>query len=76
MKRSQALEIIRLCHFDDIYGYSDQELGEAILSKLEQAGMLPPRTELKSMPGTFDNAWEPETGGSYGDTTDPEFVPF
>lgn len=75
MKRSAAIKLIEDTHTENMTGneFLSFYQAEKILEALEAAGMLPPRTELKNMPGTFDNAWDSEL--NY-DTTDPDFIPF
>lgn len=57
MKRSEAVELIakRL----NPIGIADPTC-EEILTLLEDAGMLPPLTELDRLSGLKDNAWDPE----------------
>jgi hypothetical protein len=62
MKRSEAIELI----FDRLWELNGNTLEfierkEAckILTDLENAGMLPPKTKLNRV-GVEDNAWEPE----------------
>lgn len=63
MKRSEAIShIVNVLRLTNI-GYSDdgkdKQDADAILSRLEQIGMLPPFSYLKNL-GTLDTAWEPE----------------
>ena len=37
----------------------DEEIANKMLTELEKAGMLPPRTKLEAL-GIEDNSWEPE----------------
>ncbi len=63
MKRSEALihiiNVLRLTgnHYCD--DGRDEQDANRILNRLEQIGMLPPRTDLPKL-GVSDNAWEPE----------------
>lgn len=65
MKRSEMLvkmqrvHAIRYVMVESGHITLEQFMGE-MLQMQESLGMLPVRTELKSMPGTFDNAWDPE----------------
>lgn len=62
MKKSEVIRIISdytwECYEKSnyIFDYFDSR---ELLEKLEQAGMLPPRTDLPKL-GISDNAWEPE----------------
>lgn len=67
MKRSEAVKIIAQVvseYCDNWHPAGDLAVGEAVLSKLEKAGMLPPvRIEKSVLPGLPDfqtNKWEPE----------------
>lgn len=65
MKRSEAVRVISdmihgesfaSCEYTDTDQYSD-----LILTKLEEAGMLPPQVKLRNFTEMYyDNAWEPE----------------
>lgn len=63
MKRSEALihiiNVLRLTgnHYCD--DGRDEQDANRILNRLEQIGMLPPRTDPPKL-GVSDNAWEPE----------------
>lgn len=63
MKRSEALihiiNVLRLTgnHYCD--DGRDEQDANRILNRLEQIGILPPRTDLPKL-GVSDNAWEPE----------------
>ena len=68
MKRSKALKLIAnqldflagtFNGYKDSFQESELKNADVILTTLEHAGMLPPRTELPKL-GTSDNAWEPE----------------
>jgi hypothetical protein len=71
MKRSEALKIIdnvygefvddwlKLNINDDEQINNFKRLDERILSALEDAGMLPPRSYLKTL-NMYDNGWESE----------------
>lgn len=66
MKRSEALtEIIfwleQTEHIDlpTTLGSDFNKAAQELLSRLEELGMLPPRTKLKGLE-LEDNAWEPE----------------
>lgn len=59
MKRSEAVELIA-CLIDASTSQTNcVVLADRIMTKLEEAGMLPPTTQLKPL-NTIDNAWEPE----------------
>lgn len=62
MKRSEmvqkVMDIVYMANHDD-FTLTEEEASE-VLSKLEEAGMLPPVVELEHFPGHYDNAWEPE----------------
>lgn len=51
-----ALQAINLEAEDNDISWIDVD---AVLNKIEQKGMLPPRTDLPKL-GISDNAWEPE----------------
>lgn len=53
MKRSEMIAIM-----DKVINASDEDLNK-LLKVMEEAGMLPPFTYLKTL-GTLDTAWEPE----------------
>lgn len=63
MKRSEAVDLM-VKSFLEIQKEStyenDRDLMGRVLEKLEDAGMLPPTTELSHLKGLRDNAWDPE----------------
>lgn len=65
MKRSEVIthivNVLRLTgnHYCD--DGRDEQDAERILKRLEDIGMLPPTTKLKTL-DISDNAWEPECG--------------
>lgn len=68
MKRSEALtEIIFWLEQTDhinlptTAGSDFNKAAEELLSRLEELGMLPPKTKLNAL-NIEDNAWEPEDG--------------
>lgn len=63
MKRSEMIQKV----IDAVYAASHEDLiltkeeAAEVLTKLEEAGMIPPIVELEHFPGHYDNAWDPET---------------
>ena len=62
MKRSEALEKIAdtIYHSCETTWIEARKSADAVLTKLEEIGMLPPRTLLKPL-NLEDNAWDQES---------------
>lgn len=64
MKRSEMVKymvdkINQIYTVQNIESLEESELAEWLLESIEEKGMLPPRTYLKSL-DTYDNGWDDE----------------
>jgi len=55
MRRTEAIDLL----IEHGPAGIDKEIASKMLTELEKAGMLPPRTKLGAL-GIEDNSWEPE----------------